>query len=365
MSKYERALSAIARYTASAQDIDRVAIKRNGELQFCVSPTTWWGWRDGELAHHYALDDSRLALSKWAREHHFDPASVLSYRPGRRLVLLDRANRRVIKGYRAGLLTDARARHEMAAAAAGAHAFRVPRLVETLPKLDAVAFEYCIGQAWRLATASRVQREEVLRGLFAWQVRSRESKGSWLTENSPLARWTPAEELSVLDAWSRKLEIAELSVSERWHLAKDRLSNLEPDSVRSSFVHRDLHDGQVLFDGFVPVVLDFDQLAIGDPAVDLGNLVAHHRLRALQYPGISGSNLAPSSADELGLSELVPDHIRLDSVCWYTASTLLRLALVYTTRPRWQHLGPGLAQAANQALDTLTRNAVCGPCGRR
>lgn len=52
--------------------------------------------------------------------------------------------------------------------------------------------------------------------------------------------------------------------------------------VRPALLHRDIHDGQVLVDGDRVGVIDFDLMAVGDPALDLGNLLAHLELRELQ-----------------------------------------------------------------------------------
>jgi aminoglycoside phosphotransferase (APT) family kinase protein len=44
-----------------------------------------------------------------------------------------------------------------------------------------------------------------------------------------------------------------------------------------ALVHRDVHPRQVLLDGDATWLLDWDLAAVGDPAVDVGNLVAHVR----------------------------------------------------------------------------------------
>lgn len=46
-----------------------------------------------------------------------------------------------------------------------------------------------------------------------------------------------------------------------------------------ALIHRDLHPGQIVADGSSVRFLDLDTVAIGDPAVDVGNLVAHLDLR--------------------------------------------------------------------------------------
>ena len=42
-----------------------------------------------------------------------------------------------------------------------------------------------------------------------------------------------------------------------------------------TMIHRDCYDAQVLWDGARAWIVDFDQLSVGDPALDLGHFVAH------------------------------------------------------------------------------------------
>jgi aminoglycoside phosphotransferase (APT) family kinase protein len=94
-------------------------------------------------------------------------------------------------------------------------------------------------------------------------------------------------------------------------------------------LHRDLHDRQVLVadDGSVGL-LDFDLLAVGEPALDLANLLTHLDLRARQ-------GLLPDAAAlrEAVLDGYRPSRAVLDRVPAYEAAARLRLAAVYAFRP--------------------------------
>lgn len=73
------------------------------------------------------------------------------------------------------------------------------------------------------------------------------------------------------------------------------------------FSHRDLHDGQILWDGSTLGILDVDTAAAGEAALDLANLRAHVELGALMssslpHPHIGSSRL-PSSAPSQGSAE--------------------------------------------------------------
>ena len=79
----------------------------------------------------------------------------------------------------------------------------------------------------------------------------------------------------------------------RWQLRLDaifaasaRLANDLPAAGRHG-IHRDFHPGQVLVDGERAYLLDFDLYAAGDPALDVGNFLAHiaeFSLRAFDDP---------------------------------------------------------------------------------
>lgn len=115
--------------------------------------------------------------------------------------------------------------------------------------------------------------------------------------------------------------------------------------------HCDLHDGQFLLGEEGTYLLDFDTLALAEPELDLGNLLAH-----LDLLGFAHTEL-----EDLGLEEILveayvrergplPDRQRL---AWYRALSALRLACVHALRPETRHLAPRLAAWAWQ----LTRES--------
>ncbi|WP_139177853.1 phosphotransferase [Ruania alba] len=95
-------------------------------------------------------------------------------------------------------------------------------------------------------------------------------------------------------------------------------------------LHRDLHDKQVVIDGSDVGLLDLDLLAVGDPALDVANLLVHLELRVGQ--GHTSAALARSCGTGLlrgyRISEAV--HRRLPV---YAQLTRLRLLAVYAFRP--------------------------------
>lgn len=116
---------------------------------------------------------------------------------------------------------------------------------------------------------------------------------------------------------------------------QSRLARLVPPTS-SSLIHRDLHDKQILVDDDGGVgLLDLDTLAIGDPALDVANLLAHLELRVLQGQGsLDGARVA---ADAF-LEGYRPAPELMERVVTYVATSRLRLACVYAFRPRWTDL---------------------------
>lgn len=92
-----------------------------------------------------------------------------------------------------------------------------------------------------------------------------------------------------------------------------------PSPRRPVLVHRDVHDGQLLLapgpDGPEPGVLDFDLMALGDPALDLANLVAHLELRARQGvladAAAATASLLAAYQPDAGIRAALPSYLAL------------------------------------------------------
>ena len=115
--------------------------------------------------------------------------------------------------------------------------------------------------------------------------------------------------------------------------ALNKSRNFEP-----TLVHRDFNDKHILVDGAQTILIDFDTLCLSDPAIDLGNFLAHLKLAGLQRLGnVERLEKAFLEAYRPGPSPNLP--ARIDA---YTKSSLLRLACLYSLWPQWSHLAEPL-----------------------
>lgn len=119
-------------------------------------------------------------------------------------------------------------------------------------------------------------------------------------------------------------------------------------------VHRDFYPEQMLDTGGPIALIDLDDARMGDPAVDVGNFVAHLTLRSLQFPH---STRACDEARRGFLAEYEarsgwPADGQFDRrVRFYEAASLVRLAGVYNRRERWARiLPPRLLEACDAVI---------------
>ncbi|BDA65250.1 phosphotransferase [Actinomyces capricornis] len=122
--------------------------------------------------------------------------------------------------------------------------------------------------------------------------------------------------------------------------------------------HRDLHDGQLLWDGQDLSLIDLDTPALAEAALDLGNLMAHAELMALQ------GRLSPQGHDRVqGLLEDLAaasptTGARLEA---YRRGAQLRLIFVHAFRPgakawlpRWTSRCLAVPSSIHHTIDDTT-----------
>lgn len=126
-----------------------------------------------------------------------------------------------------------------------------------------------------------------------------------------------------------------------------RATDLE---FKPACVHRDFYDKQVLYSPGRTTLLDYDSIASGDSAQDIGNFTAHLILRSLQEPVHSQNirNGLEAFEHEYGLAD---ESLAVRKRLWQSV-TLLRLACLYALRPKWQRLAIELIRIAVSTLQT-------------
>jgi tRNA A-37 threonylcarbamoyl transferase component Bud32 len=164
-------------------------------------------------------------------------------------------------------------------------------------------------------------------------------------ECSGLQAHGAAEEAAVLRQWHGRLRPFDAEFAEEIAGAIESTAEalVAAAGSRHGVIHRDLHDKQVFIteQGRVEM-LDFDLLAAGEPELDLGNWTAHLQLRAIQGE-VTQAGAEEAAAEFLG-GYGVHDERRLRA---YARSSLLRLACVYSFRPRWPGVAARLAALAH------------------
>jgi len=309
--------------------------------------TRWFTWDDRCLIERFPADDRKVPLSRYLAGR--DDWSVLSYRPGRRMVVVqcreDLAN--VVKGYKKGRSARAAVHQRLAEAAMARGAFRVPRLLRHDTDNEALVFERFEGEEVGLGLESEPLYARLGETLAVFQ--EDECSGE-------ISVFSLRDELDVLERWAEKVRAAVGALPEGWTDMHARLVDAarELPEPRLGLAHRDLHDRQVHLVAGEVTMLDFDLMCCADVALDPGNLVAHLRWRALL--GLHGAEdescraLERAFLDALGRSSEAGFETRL---AFYTADAFLRLALVYRLRPRWSGRVPELVLMAGAVLDDL------------
>lgn len=346
----EQALAAVAgRCGGDANVVERVDVDRHGVLHLLARAATgprWFAHDDHGCRELHPEQDGALPLAAelplLART---GSVEVLSWRPGRRMVLrLDRdGGSLVLKGHRPRRSAEAAARHLAACGLLRDARVAPAELLAQDESRACLTFRRIEARPLELAVTSQ---ERFFRLGAALRAAHERPPPAGLPEHGP------QQELEVLDRLAGRVALATGARLPRVEAVRTRLERAAPAGAPAVFVHRDLHDRQVLDAGDRLVLLDFDLAARGDPLLDAANLLAHLKLRALQAAGGATEESAMLLGQALldGLDgrhdDSVPQRLR-----WYQAATFLRLLLVYRLRPRWTGLLPALLHMAERCLD--------------
>jgi len=245
----------------------------------------------------------------------------------------------------------------LAAAGGDRPAFVVPRLLQYFAPSRLVLMTYEEGEELTPAIVrlGRVVLEGVASGLAALH-------GAALPVALPLVT-TPTVIIEALAPRVHAIAGRVPAVSGALERAFAGLASATPVPTPPVFLHGDFAPAQLLWRGGRIVILDFDRTTRGDPALDLGNLLAQLYRSALRKPGRLGEFAAlratlldayqRASASDRGLAERVR---------WYERATLLRKlhSLLFDTKrhPEPAALERRRAEALHLLDEVVVRDAA-------
>jgi aminoglycoside phosphotransferase (APT) family kinase protein len=134
-----------------------------------------------------------------------------------------------------------------------------------------------------------------------------------------------------------------------------RIEEIRPfaDVGETCTVHRDFYEKQFAYSARTITLLDLDTLARGNPALDLGNLLAHLYLARLVETDATDS----AAVDLDDLSASLVSHYRTcggsvsdNALQFFSASSLCRLGAVHAARSETGRYTDLLWQQANDVL---------------
>lgn len=255
-------------------------------------------------------------------------AAVIGHRPGRRAVLT--CGEQWVKVVRPGTAMSISSRH-----------VALSRLVtDATAGVRVATLEYVDGPAGTLTFAALAGRPMLRHAdvvAVASRVGSALSRWQQLTPPFGLDRHDARREIDVLARWANAAQQRGLIAARRRRsfemLVADAVAALgslgrRPEEVLS---HRDLHDAQVLVDDAGEVgFLDLDTVAVADPALDIGNLLAHLDL-AVATGAADASTIG--SAGEALTRAAVGDRGDAAAIRAYRLAAVARLVAVHAFRP--------------------------------
>ncbi len=117
-------------------------------------------------------------------------------------------------------------------------------------------------------------------------------------------------------------------------------SGVSEGPAKTVFSHRDFFDKQIIYSESRSALLDCDNAALAEPALDVGNFLAHLILRKLQHPDCAAN--IDSGIDAFVKSYENTDRDFPARTIWWIRAALLRLSALYLLRPRWRYIAPEL-----------------------
>lgn len=352
----DRVLLKLHDLNLKARQVRRVAVTSEGSLHLEIAEGNkqrFFVYGEPGLIELQAENDAKIPLAAKLNEADFAAGhAIISYRPGRRIVLAPRSDDPAIiyKGYKRQHAVQAAKNHTIVSLASEQGGFNVPELLRCETRDDYLVMARHDGHPPLIAAHAVGTWSAIGACLQGFQ----QANG-----NAGLKAYSAADELMVLDERARRFLMCMPSLPGGWLGAREKLQNMAGGlpPAQLGLAHRDLHDGQFLVTGKTISLLDFDLLCSADVALDAGNLLAHMQLRALQGRHAIGPS-ALTACREAFLSGLGRrDEPGFEKrLCFYQASSFCRLALLYALRPRWSHLGGPLLTGGYSCIEAFHEN---------
>ena len=281
---------------------------------------------------------------------------VLKYKPGRRCVLaytlLGRQRRtgqlfeqRVIgkafrdeRGIRLFRLQELLWRNGFGPDAADG--ISVPQPLAYVPKLRLLVQASAPGKTLNALSRHGSIRQQVARS--AEGLARLHATQAFAAEKGLLKPYTLADELRGLENYTAQLaqlRPADLPVVRELQAALQLWAQQLPETETITPVHRDFYHSQVLLDGLRLHLIDFDLLALGDPALDVANFMAHLAFLGLeQFDDLRYFVREMDDFINAYTNVGAVDGTFAERVAFYQAATFFRLLSVIAPRPSISHL---------------------------
>jgi len=291
-------------------------------------------------------DPALPSLARVARH-----GQLVAHRPGRRAVVRLDSGRGYAKVVRPGRADELRRAH--AKGRGFAAGFAIPNLAPpSFPTEDVVCFQALPGRPLSQLGEDAAVSDAVWES--AWSSWER----GWITAmTSPVADTLPVhdadDEKLIVRTWARHAA-AQLGGDDRiLHAAQQIVDRLWVAGGASALAHRDLHDGQMIWDAEGGMgLIDLDTCVRADPALDLGNLAAHVDFAVRQHRWSAERGRTARSAIVRTATALGVDAARLSA--WQLAAQF-RVSCVNVLRPRWRN-------AARAELMRITEERIDDAC---
>ncbi|MGH8875561.1 MAG: phosphotransferase family protein, partial [Acidimicrobiia bacterium] len=209
-------------------------------------------------------------------------------------------------------------------------AFDSPRLLGHDPERGMTLWSYLAGRSLDELASSR--SPEVLQAAAA------AGEAVKALHTGPIPSGLPARdgaaEAAWVEVWVERLAALAPFLGGQARVTLPRVrERLARSAEPAALVHADLHDRQVMLDGGRVGILDWDTVAVGEPALDLANLLVHMEVRAM-LGGRRAADAGPAGAAVMtGYGAAHPGRI-VD----YAAAIRLRVACQYRFRPPAAHI---------------------------